>query len=302
MNCESVNRNLSLFLYGELSIEEEQEFQDHIDACAGCRRSFEQEKSIHDLLEEREKLPPPALLAQCRRDLSLRLRGAAPARAGWRDWFRMPNLWPGVLRPAGALALVAAGFFGARWTTPPATLAPQPDSIVEPVMSRIRYVQPESSGQVQLVVEEVRQRLITGAPEDQSIRRLLLAAARDSSDPGLRAESMDLLKTPRPDSELKRALVYALGHDPNPGVRLKALEALKSYSTEADVRMALSQALLSDDNPGVRTQAIDLLVENRPEDSVIGILQELIHKDNNTYVRLRCQRALQEINASVGTF
>jgi hypothetical protein len=302
MNCEAVSRNLSLFLYGELSIEEEQEFQDHIEACAECREMFDQEKAIHDLLEQREKLPPPALLARCRRDLSLRLEGAVPARPRWREWFRMPNLWPGLLRPAGALALVALGFFGARWTTPPAASAPQPDSTIEPVMSRIRYVQPESSGRVQLVVEEVRQRLVTGTPGDENVRRLLLAAARDSADPGLRAESMDLLKTPRPDDDLRQTLVYAISHDPNPGVRLKAIEALKSYAAAPDVRAALSQALLRDDNPGVRAQAIDLLVQSRPEDSVIGILQELIQKDENKYVRLRCQRALQELNASIGTF
>jgi hypothetical protein len=302
MNCEGVSRNLSLFLYGELSIEEEQEFQDHIEACAECREAFEQEKAIHDLLERREKLPPPALLARCRRDLSLRLQGAEPARARWREWFRMPRFWPGLLRPAGALALVALGFFGARWTTPPAVIAPQPDSTIEPVMSRIRYVQPEASGRVQLVVEEVRQRLVSGAPGDENVRRLLLAAARDSADPGLRAESMELLKTPRPDEDLRQTLVYAIGHDPNPGVRLKAIEALKSYAAAPDVRAALSQALLQDDNPGVRAQAIDLLVQSRPEDSVIGLLQELIQKDQNTYVRLRCQRALQELNASIGTF
>jgi anti-sigma factor RsiW len=301
MNCEAVNRNLSLFLYGELSLEEEQEFQDHLEACGACRAAFEQEKAIHDLLEQREKLPPPALLSQCRRDLSLRLQGTEPPRAGWREWFRIPALWPGLLRPAGAVALLALGFFGARWTTPPSAVSPQPDSS-EPVISRIRYVQPQPSGQLQLVVEETRQRLVTGAPEDAGIRRLLLAAARDSSDPGLRAESMDLLKTPQPDSDLRRTLVYAVSHDPNPGVRLKAIEALKAYAGEPDVRVALSQALLRDDNPGVRAQAIDLLVQGRPEDSIIGILQELIQKDSNTYVRLRCQRALQEMNASIGTF
>jgi hypothetical protein len=31
-------------------------------------------------------------------------------------------------------------------------------------------------------------------------------------------------------------------------------------------------------------------------------LQELVQRDSNDYVRLRCQRALQEMDASVGTF
>jgi hypothetical protein len=31
-------------------------------------------------------------------------------------------------------------------------------------------------------------------------------------------------------------------------------------------------------------------------------LQDLVQKENNNYVRLRCRNALQEMNASVGTF
>jgi hypothetical protein len=33
-----------------------------------------------------------------------------------------------------------------------------------------------------------------------------------------------------------------------------------------------------------------------------GVLQEVVQKENNSYVRLRCQRALEDMNASVGTF
>lgn len=32
MNCESVSKSLSIFLYGELPLEEEQAFQDHLDS------------------------------------------------------------------------------------------------------------------------------------------------------------------------------------------------------------------------------------------------------------------------------
>ena len=40
MNCESAGKNFSLFLYGELSFEEEQEFQDHLDGCEPCRAAL----------------------------------------------------------------------------------------------------------------------------------------------------------------------------------------------------------------------------------------------------------------------
>jgi hypothetical protein len=299
MNCESANKSFSLFLYGELSIEEEQEFQDHIEACAGCGKAFEAEKKIHRALEGRELTPPAALLARCRRDLHARVEAAA-AKPRWFAWFTHP--WPGLAaaaRPAGALALVALGFFGARWTTPAST--PGIATTSDPVVSRVRYVQPEGSGKVQLVIEETRQRMMTGDLADDGIRRLLLAAAREGNDATLRAESVDLLRGQPGSTELRSALLYAVQHDPNPGVRLKALDALKVYTGDAEVRGALARVLLADDNPGVRTQAVDLLVQKK-EEGMVGVLQELVQKDSNDYVRQRCQKALQDMNASVGTF
>jgi hypothetical protein len=46
---------------------------------------------------------------------------------------------------------------------------------------------------------------------------------------------------------------------------------------------------------------IDLLVD-RKDPSVVGVLQEALKKEDNNYVRLRSQRALREMNASVETF
>ncbi len=300
MNCESVKKNAALFLYGELSIEEEQSFQDHLEACADCRREFDGEKRLQAALNQRNVDVDPALLARCRRDLALRLEGAGMRRAGMREWLaRLSDLRLAALaRPAAAVALVALGFFGARLT------ASKPRADVagaEPSVMRVRYLEPGPSGRVQLVVDETRQRTISGTVDDDQIRRLLLAAARESSDAGLRAESMDVLKAERTAGELRPLLLYALQHDSNPGVRLKALDALKQYGGEPDVRETLTRVLLADDNPGVRAQAIDLLVEHKG-DMTAGVLQEVVQKENNSYVRLRCQRALEEMNASVGTF
>ena len=81
MNCESVQKNASLFLYGELSLEQEQELQDHLDLCQPCRKAIEGEKAIHRALDARE-MEPPAVL---------------PADSQW------PAHW---LRPEAAPALV----------------------------------------------------------------------------------------------------------------------------------------------------------------------------------------------------
>jgi HEAT repeat protein len=142
---------------------------------------------------------------------------------------------------------------------------------------------------------------MSGSLDDDRIRQLLLSAAADPADPGLRVESIDLLKRDPADQEVRRALLNALRTDTNSGVRLKALEGLKAFAQDPETRKAIAQVLLTDDNPGVRIQAIDLLVENK-QPEIAGVLQELLRREENSYVRDRSLKALGEMKASQGTF
>ena len=208
------------------------------------------------------------------------------------------------LRPVGAVAMLAIGFFGARIVPTPPMFSPGANLISseQPIVAtRVRLVNPDQSGGVKLLLEETRQREMSGELADSEIRRLLLTAASDPADPGLRVESIDLLKAHSSDDEVRRALLNALRGDPNSGVRLKAIEGLRAFARDPETRRVLAAVLLNDDNPGVRTQAIDLLVQSKEPD-VAGVLQELVRREDNNYVRSRSQRALNEMKASVGTF
>jgi HEAT repeat protein len=110
-----------------------------------------------------------------------------------------------------------------------------------------------------------------------------------------------LLKNNSQSAEVRKALIYSLQHDPNAGVRLKALDGLKQFAEQPDTRQVLTQVLLKDNNPGVRTQVIDVLVQ-RHTDAMVGVLQELMEKEDNNYIRMRCQKLLQDMNASVETY
>jgi len=174
-------------------------------------------------------------------------------------------------------------------------------SLADPGASRVRYVAPDANGRIQIVLDETRQRTITGALDDQNIRALLLAAAKDPEDPGLRAETVDILNAHAQAADVRGALLYALRHAENAGVRLKAMQGLKPFARQPEVRTALAQVLLGDENPGLRTQAIDLLTADNGEAldrQVIGTLQELMRTESNTYVRQRSQRVLETSNAS----
>ena len=308
MTCDSVVRLIPLYFYGELMPEEEDQLEEHLHACALCTREMERQRALAAALDRRRQAePPPTLLHACRADLLAAIQGGAPRyeRPAIGPWTLFLEALAATLSgfhryrtPVGAVALVALGFFAARFTG-----AGRPASPLSPageVFSTVRSVEPDSSGRVRIALDETRRRVVSGATGDPGIQRLLLAAAREDN-PAVRVESVGLLTSRGDSEEVRDALLNAVAHDSNAGVRLKALDGLKPLAGDPQVRKTLAQVLLADDNPAVRMQVVDLLVSHR-DDSMVGVLQNLVQKEDNNYVRLKCEKALKDMNASIGTF
>jgi hypothetical protein len=322
MNCESAAKLIPLYYYGEMPPEEEDRLEQHLDACAACTRQAESQRAVHAALDRRAMQPSAALLAECRHDLMRSIyrdeapviRGAGFSRgAPWAGtsvppWGRLaawlPSLGPWRM-PLGASALLALGFVTARLTAPGAVGPFNTASLTPEVISSVRSVQPASganrTGEVQIVLDETRRRVVSGQLNDSNIQRLMLAAAHDENNPGVRWESVDLLKSHSDSTPVRELLLNRVVEDPNAGVRLKALDGLRSYTADPEVRKVLAQVLLHDDNPGVRIAAVDLLTAHA-DDNMVGVLQSVVQKENDGYVRRRCEKALKDMNASVGTF
>ena len=314
MTCDAAGKLIPFYSYGELAPEEEEQVDEHLHACLDCTREMERLRSLNAALDRRQVDAAPALLADCRRDLLVSLyrdeAAAAPPQPAASPWrLFLDAVGASMLsltryrQPIGAVALVAVGFFAARFTG--SSPSPLPSPLVsipaDQVFATVRSVQPDANGRVQIAFDETRRRTVSGGMEDGNIRRLLLAAARDDNNAAVRVESVGVLKTAGNSDEVRAALLNAVAHDSNAGVRLKALEGLKPMAADAQVRQTLAQVLLVDDNPAVRMQVIDLLVEHR-DGSMVGVLQNVVQKDNNSYVRLKCEKALKDMNASIGTF
>ncbi len=318
MNCESVAKLIPLYFYGELGPEEEDGLEQHLDGCAACARLAESQRTLCAALDRRELPPPATLLVECRHGLmrAVEREGRVPRplesrlervsgrwREGMAAWF---PAWGGWRAPLGATALLSLGFVAARLTTPGAGTLPGMASFApEGVISSVRSVQPApegaAAGEVRIVLDETRRRVVSGQLNDSNIQRLMLAAAHDENNPGVRWESVDLLQRHSDSSPVRELLLNRLVEDPNPGVRLKALDGLKAYAGDPEVRKALAQVLLRDANPGVRIGAVDALTAHA-DDNMVGVLQSVVEREENGYVRRRCEKALKDMNASVGTF
>jgi hypothetical protein len=310
MSCEWVAKLIPLYFYGELPPEEEERLKEHLHECGACGREIERQRQLAAALDRRRVEAPPALLEECRADLMAAVEGGAPlgvrrpaARGPWTLFLEaLTGAFAGVSRfrrPVGVVALVALGFFAARFTASnpggSATAAPS-----DQAYSTVRWVRADDPNRVEIALDETRRRVVTGRMDDPNIQRLLLAAARED-DPAVRVVAVDLLKGRADLSEVRDALLNALATDSNAGVRQKALEGLKPLAGDPTVRKTLQQALMGDDNPAVRMQAVDLLVAHR-DDSMVGVLQGMVQSENNDYVRLRVEKALKDMNASIGTF
>ncbi|HTX39532.1 MAG TPA: HEAT repeat domain-containing protein [Bryobacteraceae bacterium] len=311
MTCDSVSKLIPLYFYAELPPDEEDRVEQHLHECQACAREMERQRSLAAALDIRHTEIPPRLLGDCRADLMAAIQGGAPrrepAKGPWTLFLEaLGGTFAGMVRvrqPVGAMALIALGFVAARFTgvTPghsgltTAGLGPSDE-----VFSTVRSVQPDNGGRVQIAFDETHRKVVSGNMDDENIRRLLLAAAHEQNA-AVRVESVDLLKGQAAEAEVRDALLNAVAHDSNDGVRLKALEGLKPFAADPAVSKTLAQVLLTDHNDAVRMQVVDLLVARR-DDSTVGVLQNVVQREENNYVRLKCEKALKDMNASIGTF
>jgi hypothetical protein len=287
---------IPLRFYGELPPEEEARLEEHLRECAACGREMGRQRQLAAALDRRCLEPPPELLPECRADLMAAIESGV-GKSKWAlfveamtaAWFR---------RPLAAMALVALGFFAARFSgSNPGGPAASP---ADQAYSTVRSVRADDPNRVEISLDETRRRTVTGRVDDPNIQRLLLSAAHED-DPAVRVVSMDLLKGRAGVSEVRDELLDALAHDSNAGVRQKALEGLTPMAGDPAVRRTLQRTLMGDDNQAVRMQAVDLLVAH-PDDSMVGPMQEMIQREGNDYIRLRVEKALKDMNASIGTF
>ena len=207
--------------------------------------------------------------------------------------------------PALAAVLLILGFaggIGTAWRLVPrlggqlvgsgAGMAPAEASI-----AGIREIsQLPGSGKVEIKYDTVTPQRAEGSLNDERIQQLLLFAARNNYNPGLRQNSVDLLSQKPDESRIREMLKASLLYDSNPGVRLKALESLAPYIKEdTGVRDAILQALQNDTNPGVRAEAISFLQPVRADGAVRVVLQKLATEERSDFIREQASRVLASL-------
>jgi Putative zinc-finger len=311
MKCEWVRENITLNVYGELADDARHELEQHVARCADCAAELKAEQEFHALLsQDRADEPTPNLLAASRMKLQEALETAEQGGFWQRlafdpaNWLRQVNF-----SPALASAILIVGFAGGIGTayrvfahqpqvagTLGTVAAPAPGPAEASITGIRSITQEPGTNQIDIKYDTVSTLETQGSMNDQRIQQLLLFAARNNYNSGVRMDSVDLL-TQKPDvSQVRDALIYALQYDTNPGVRLKALDGLGGFvKDDVHVRDAVLEALVNDSNPGVRTEALRLIEPVKADGSVRGVLMTLAAKDQSQYIKSQARTMLAQL-------
>ncbi|MGZ4859019.1 MAG: HEAT repeat domain-containing protein, partial [Candidatus Angelobacter sp.] len=301
--------NVVLHIYGELADDAKFEFEQHVRHCLGCRRELEAALEFKNgMAAAPVKEVSPSFLAANRMQLQESLEHAEQSRNFFSSfvfdatgWFHQIKL-----APAMTAALLILGFAGGVGTTYKMMESPKTAitasgtggtievPAAEANIAGIESITPTAnSNQVQIKYNTLQPQILNGSSDDPRIRQLLVLAARNTRNPAIALDSIDVLTRGSEDNAVREVLIEALRYDKNPGVRLKSLDALKGFvRDDVHVRDAVVEALLHDNNAGVRQEAISLLDVVKADTSVRSALTVLADRDPNKFIREESKRYL----------
>ena len=301
MKCEWVRQNILLYVYNELADDARYELEQHTERCAECATELKSTRQFQtDFSQFPMEDPAPNLLASSRMKLQESLETAEQG-GFWQKIFFDPAAWLRQIRfsPALAAAIFIVGFGGGIGATYQIVKRPIVGPISPAAESSIAGIssinQEPGTNQISIKYNTVSTQEAQGSLNDQRIQQLLLFAARNNYNSGVRMDSVDLLTQRPSDANVREVLMYALRYDSNPGVRLKALDGLGAHVKEdVRVRDTVLEALMNDANSGVRTEALRLLEPVRADSSVRFVMQQLAKSDRNPYIRLQARNMLAQ--------
>ena len=311
MKCDWVRQNILFYVYNELEDDARYEVEQHLGRCPECATELKATRKLHATLSEMPVAEPtPNLLAASRMRLQEALETTRPG-AFWQRIILEPALWLRQVRmaPALAAAIFIVGFGGGIGATynflashPASDIASvdqlrTPATVDASAITGIRSVTQEpGSNQVSIKYDTVLTQEAQGSLNDQRIQQLLLFAARNNYNSGVRMDSVDVLTQAPNDSRVREALMYALQNDTNPGVRLKALDGLSGFVRQDNqVRDGVLRALISDSNSGVRLQALRLVEPMKTDSNVRSVLTRLSQTDQNVSIRSQARSMLAQM-------
>jgi len=103
MSCESRLDDIALYVYGELTPEDEEKLEAHADGCADCTREITRVREVGRALDRRSLDATASLLAECRQEIMIAVHSQPAAGGLWQglrgvfsSWLAGAGVKPGI--------------------------------------------------------------------------------------------------------------------------------------------------------------------------------------------------------------
>src|SRR5580704_17570023 len=200
MKCDWVKENVLLYVYNELPDDARYELEQHLARCTDCAAELKTTRKFHAVLSELQvEEPSPNLVASSR----MRLQEALETTSQGGFWQRLvfdPAMWLRQMRfsPALSAAIFIIGFasgIGATYKIVNGSAgAISVNPVVQPAESSVAGIrsisQEPGTNQISIKYDTVSTQQAQGSLNDQRIQQLLLFAARNNYNSGVRMDSV----------------------------------------------------------------------------------------------------------------
>ena len=215
MNHTECKEMVPFYLYEELELEKQKQFEDHIRSCKDCSSELESIKKLFaDISEDSKSTINPNLLLEAR----LELRGVLRAQ---KNKVPISNnikkyissfIYKPIGLAVGSFSLVVIGmFFGYLIFNSPLVESIETASTKSNPfrIQNINFIDPDpSDGQVEFTFESITPGRIKGNINDSEVQKILTYAVLNEQNPGTRLNSINVInanQTRKPDEEIKRS-------------------------------------------------------------------------------------------------
>jgi hypothetical protein len=322
MEHKKYEEMLYLFSTGEADEEQKRIINSHLPSCSSCREELKYYYRLNERLTHLASIKvSDDLLLKARTKLKERIRVEQKRSSVFNrlsDTLSFFFRYNYKYALNGAVSLAAGlliGFFIFKGDDVQPLFTPDSGTEITTASSNypdettgirnIRLIDTDpNDDQIELSFEAVRQVNVSGNINDETIRSVLMYAMMNGNNPGVRLNSLNLLKTSEQvdyDSEIKEAIISAVKYDDNPGVRREALKVLRTIPFDQDVKRSYLYVILNDSSSALRIDAINQLLEVSSKGAELNkedrnIFKEKLLDDENSYIRLRAKTVLEEYN------
>lgn len=316
-NQDKIHEMIQLYLMGELSQIEKENFEKLLRANQAIRTELENYKRIFGFVSiGKPGRLPGDVITESRSQLVRNIR-AESLKPGLHervdDWFESLHLkiYKIVI---GSAVLIAAGILTGYIIFAPGSAAQysHPIEVVDldnfnGAKLEIEKIRPvntiEENGNIKILFEVAQPYIYEGNIKDKTIQRLLASALIKTGNAGLKIQTVRALSSQidrnlELDPQIKKALITSLKTDENAGVRKAALNILAQFSLDSEIRDVLLFVLSNDKNSGLRVDAINALANFKSEGFSIDdkIKQELSKRadaDDSQFIKMRAAALLK---------